>query len=269
MVTSLWALRESPRRFFDLAEIVVESEETMDPERASPEPGRKPEIAPEPVNPDQPAEMVIVIDPGHGGKDGGGVANGHVEKNLALDVSLRVVKRLRQRGLKVKMTREDDTYISLSGRAAFSNALPNALFTSIHFNTSRYASAYGIETFYSDPKSADAAAGLLSRLRIPETSSVLDRRGELFATTVQEACVQATGARDRGARKASYSVTRNVIGPSILVECGFMTNDAEAKKIRSSAYLDKIADGIADGIAKYVEQCQGDIHYGVVEEVRP
>ncbi len=102
-------------------------------------------------------DIAVVIDPGHGGGDTGAVAHGMAEKTLNLDVGQRVAQALRAQGVGVHLTREDDHFISLGERVRQANALPGAIFVSIHFNDAsgdgKTASrASGIETFYSDNK---------------------------------------------------------------------------------------------------------------------
>ena len=108
--------------------------------------------------------LAVIIDPGHGGGDSGAVSQGVVEKDLNLDVGRRVAGTLAARGVKVRLTREDDHFVSLEDRVRMGNAQPGTVFVSIHFNDAsgdgRVAMnrASGIETFYSQNKAMAASA---------------------------------------------------------------------------------------------------------------
>jgi N-acetylmuramoyl-L-alanine amidase len=171
---------------------------------------------------------VVVVDPGHGGRDRGGIPGlSLAEKELTLDTAKRLARILRRRGdIKVVMTRNDDTFVSLSARTAVANqyAGRNAVFVSIHYNAGFREGAYGIETYYNN------------------------RRAYRLAALVHPRVIQAADSVDRGIRHRGYRVLRGNRLPAILVECGFMTNRAEAGRIQSARYRDRIAKAIADGL---------------------
>jgi N-acetylmuramoyl-L-alanine amidase len=173
---------------------------------------------------------VVVIDPGHGGIDRGGIPGlSLAEKELTLDTATRLARILRSRGdIKVVMTRESDNFISLSVRTAIANqyARDNAVFVSIHYNAGPREGAYGIETYYNNSRAYRLAAAVHPRV------------------------VRAADSIDRGIRHRGYWVLRANRLPAILVECGFMTNRAEAARIRSARYRDRIAKAIAEGVVE-------------------
>jgi N-acetylmuramoyl-L-alanine amidase len=173
---------------------------------------------------------VVVVDPGHGGIDRGGVPGlSLAEKELTLDTATRLARILRSRGgIKVVMTRDADTFVSLSARTALANryAGEDAVFVSIHYNAGPREGAYGIETYYNN------------------------RRAYRLATLVHPRVIRAADSIDRGIRHRGYWVLRANRLPAILVECGFMTNRAEAGRIQSARYRDRIAKAIADGLAE-------------------
>jgi N-acetylmuramoyl-L-alanine amidase len=173
---------------------------------------------------------VVVVDPGHGGIDRGGVPGlSLAEKELTLDTATRLARILRSRGgIKVIMTRDADTFVSLSARTALANryAGGDAVFVSIHYNAGAREGAYGIETYYNN------------------------RRAYRLATLVHPRVIRAADSIDRGIRHRGYWVLRANRLPAILVECGFMTNRAEAGRIQSARYRDRIAKAIADGLAE-------------------
>ena len=221
---------------------------------------------PERATPTASGEVAVVIDPGHGGWDTGAVAQGVREKDLNLDVGLRVAKALEARGLRTKLTRDDDRFIPLSGRARIANALPGAIFVSIHFNDApsegRSASrANGIETFYSEFKEAPplgvwTLASLLGgkdpALPGPTDPARAISEGRNLADSIQASLVNGTAAIDRGIKERSLYVTRRVQGPAVLVEGGFVSHPAEARLLGDPNYRQRLAESIAGGIVKYL-----------------
>ncbi|HEX3817104.1 MAG TPA: N-acetylmuramoyl-L-alanine amidase [Chthoniobacterales bacterium] len=167
----------------------------------------------------------VVIDPGHGGFDRGGIPGQRVaEKTMALDVALRVAKKLRSAGYDVIMTRDSDVFVTLGGRVAIANAHPNAVFVCIHFNSATRSGANGIETYYYHNDSARLAANIHRQV------------------------VAGTETDNRGIRRRGYFVLRRTRIPAILVECGFLTNPTEARLALQSSYRDRLAERIADGV---------------------
>ena len=170
----------------------------------------------------------VVIDPGHGGHDPGENPGGvSPEKFWTLQVGLRLQKRLAQGGFYPVLTRTSDFFIPLDTRVEISNRQTNTIFVSIHFNATRKRDIHGIETYYYTARSADLAKLVHSSiLRIP-------------------------GATDRRVHTAAFHVIRKNAFPAILVEGGFLTNSAEAKRIASPAYLDALTERIYQGIVTY------------------
>ncbi len=167
----------------------------------------------------------VVIDAGHGGFDRGGVPRQRVaEKAMTLDVSQRLQKRLRQAGYRVVMTRESDVFISLGERVRMANRSRDAIFVSVHFNSAARVGANGVETYYYSNNSAQLAADIHRHV------------------------VSATSTENRGIRRRGYYVLRRSSVPAVLVECGFLTNPAEARMALDSTYRQRLADRIADGI---------------------
>jgi N-acetylmuramoyl-L-alanine amidase len=173
---------------------------------------------------------VVVIDPGHGGRDRGGMPGQRLaEKGFTLDTAKRLARVLGNgTGIKVVLTRDDDTFVSLTERTNVANryAGRDAVFVSIHFNAGRREGAYGIETYY-------------------------NQRGLRLATLVHPRVIQAMASIDRGVRYRGYSVLRKNRLPAILVECGFLTNAAEAARISDSNSRERLARAIAAAIVRY------------------
>jgi len=169
----------------------------------------------------------IVLDPGHGGHDPGGIPGQRfVEKHAALDVALRVRARLQAAGQKVVMTRSSDVFVELSKRVATSSRAPSkTLFVSIHFNSAPNRAAHGIETYHFDARSARLAQAIHRRV------------------------VAATGEEDRGVRRARFYVLRANRRTAGLTELGFLTNPQEGGRVaRSSEYRQKLANAVASGV---------------------
>jgi len=174
---------------------------------------------------------VVVIDPGHGGSDRGGMPGQRIaEKGFTLDTAKRLARVLGNgTGIKVVLTRDDDTFVSLTERTSIANqyAGRDAVFVSIHFNAGRREGAYGIETYYNN------------------------QRGYRLAALVHPRVIQAMASIDRGVRRRGYSVLRRNRLPAILVECGFLTNHAEAARISDPRSRERLARAIADAIVRY------------------
>lgn len=172
----------------------------------------------------------VVIDPGHGGFDRGGIPGQSVpEKMVALDTALRLQKLLERAGLRTVMTRTTDVFVPLSVRSAIANAQPDAIFVSVHYNAARRSGAHGIET-YSE-----------------------NNRGAVLAARIQRDIVTRVSTENRGIRSAEYYVLRNCRLPAVLVECGFLTNPVEAQLALTPEYREQVAEQIAAGI---IEQRQ-------------
>ena len=168
----------------------------------------------------------IVIDPGHGGFDRGGIPGQRVlEKNMNLDVALRLKPILEKAGYRVVMTRSTDIFVPLGSRVAIANSYPNAIFLCIHFNSASRSGASGIETYFYSTESAPLAA------------------------SIHSAVVGGAPSENRGVRRRGYFVLRRTTIPAVLVECGFLTNPTEAQFAQTTAYRQKLAQEIARGVS--------------------
>lgn len=169
--------------------------------------------------------QTVIIDAGHGGHDNGGIyRNFASEKELALDTSVRLQKLLSRAGLRVIMTRSDDTFIPLGTRVAIANATENSLFISVHYNASFNPDARGFETYFSHP----AAYPLAARIH-----------RNLLATGLSE---------DRALRRRGFYVIRNLQIPGVLCELGFLTNALEAQNASTRGFRQKCAEAIANAV---------------------
>jgi N-acetylmuramoyl-L-alanine amidase len=200
----------------------------------------------------------VMIDPGHGGEDQGARGyKGSVEKKLTLSLSTRVETLLKQAGFRTLMTRRSDRYVSLQDRSELANASSADLFVSIHFNSSKPNSKpRGVETYCLTPVGLSSTGSIRRRLGIgdigEEAGNTYDCQNMLLAYLVQQKLTKTfTETEDRGVRRARFFVIKATERPSILIECGFLSNPTEEKRIMTSAYLDRLAKSIVEGIRAY------------------
>src|SRR5207244_6294645 len=202
---------------------------------------------------------------------------GLMEKDLVLDVSLRLGKLLENKlGADVVYTRNDDTFIPLETRTAVANQSEADLFISVHANSSRDSGARGVETYYlnftSSPEALEVAAreNAVSDKSIHELQDLVKKialkekieESREFATDVQRAlhsglAAKSPGIRDRGVRKAPFIVLIGANMPSILAEISFVSNPGDEKRLRTAEYRQRIAESLYRGIAKYVSGLSG------------
>jgi N-acetylmuramoyl-L-alanine amidase len=166
----------------------------------------------------------VVIDPGHGGKDSGAARNHLQEKNLVLDVALRLQPKLQAAGFKTVMTRTTDVFIPLNDRAAISNEHESVFFISIHFNDSPARAIHGATVYYHSPMSAAIAQTIANNL--------------------------GTITFNRGIMTANFRVLRKNRYPAVLVECGFISNKGEAARCATPEFREQLATKIAQAIVQ-------------------
>ena len=193
----------------------------------------------------------VIIDPGHGAHDSGAKGVYGYEKGYALDLSLRLKKALEAKGFKTKMTRSTDTFLSLSQRVAYANRVNNAIFISIHFNSSGNRSAKGIETYALAPQGTQSTNGGSSWSSSFLSGNVRDGENIALATAVHAHVIHELKSVDRGIKRARFNVLRGINKPAILFEGGFITNSSEAKLVNDSAHRQKIADSVANAVVKF------------------
>jgi N-acetylmuramoyl-L-alanine amidase len=232
-------------------------------------------VAPMRAAGDAPPEHfdTIVLDAGHGGDDDGARgAKGLVEKDLVLDVGRRIAERLRRRNLRVVMTRDGDRFVPLEERFSIANDARADLFISIHANATDDPSVRGVETFFLAVDATDAEA---SRLSLRENQAFGDEavRGAMndplnailgdliasdymtesneFARLAQHGLARADPGHSRGVKQAPFVVLQGVQMPSSLIEIGFVTNPAEAKRLGSARERDRIADALVAAVIEF------------------
>jgi N-acetylmuramoyl-L-alanine amidase len=220
----------------------------------------------------------IVIDAGHGGHDTGTIGpNGLLEKDLVLDVALRLGKLLESRlGAQVIYTRDDDTFIPLETRTAIANEHRADMFISVHANSSRDESARGVETYYlnfttnSDALEVAARENAVSEQSVYQLQDLVKKitlkdkieESKELAGDVQTSLYAGLSPknptlRNRGVKKAPFVVLIGANMPSILAEISFVSNPTDEKKLETPDYRQKIAESLYRGIAKYADGLSG------------
>ncbi|NMG58570.1 N-acetylmuramoyl-L-alanine amidase [Geitlerinema sp. P-1104] len=181
-------------------------------------------------------QIVIVLDPGHGGRDPGAVGIGGLsETDIVNPMSHRIRDLLEEQGVRVIMTREDNRTVDLQPRVELANRVNANLFVSLHANAISMSrpDVNGIETYYF-------------------------QTGEQLARTLHRSLLDATGGPDRGVRTARFYVLRHTRMPAVLLELGFVTGSQDARRLADPEYREVLSQAIARGILQYVRQhCPG------------
>jgi N-acetylmuramoyl-L-alanine amidase len=215
----------------------------------------------------------IVVDAGHGGHDPGALgSNGSREKDIVLQIALRLAKKLREElGLDVVMTRSTDVFIELKERTAIANKVGADLFVSIHANASLNHNSSGIETYYLNLAKTEKVAQLAAQENGTTLEKVSLLQAVLFdlmanyklndsahlADEVQKAVYakvggKYTGVKNLGVKQGPFYVLVGATMPSILVETAFVSNPQEEARLNDPAYQELTADGIVEGIREYI-----------------
>lgn len=190
------------------------------------------------VNTNSNPDKTIVIDAGHGGYDSGSIGvMGTKEKDVTLEISLKLGSILEKRGFNVLYTRKSDkvTWPSdnkqdISARADISNQANADIFISIHLNTFKDKNVNGTETYYNK----------------------LSSEGKDLAQSIQDEIIKNVKSKNRGIKTEDFSILKKVKAPAILIELGYITNKAEESLLINSNYQDKLTEAIATGLNKYL-----------------
>jgi len=178
-------------------------------------------------------EKLVVIDPGHGGAEPGAIYKGLYEKDLNLDIALRLNKLLRNKNIKTYMTREDDSFVGLFERAYIANNLNASLFLSIHNNAMSNANYGGTMTLHYPSRSSGSF------------------NGRDFARIVQNSLVSRLGTTDRSViERPNLIVLRATTMPAALAEVAFMTNEADRNNLQKEAFRQKAALALCEAVVK-------------------
>jgi N-acetylmuramoyl-L-alanine amidase len=206
-----------------------------------------------------PELRTIVLDPGHGGRDAGKVNPrlNLAEKNLTLDTAARLKKLLDAQGFKVVLTRTADRYLDLIERAETAGRLRADLFISLHFNSVQSGAerTTGVEVFTLTPQlqfsTSDPSHVEVAEAKKSNPGNKSDHWNTVAGYALHREMLKALQASDRGLKRARLKVLVLAPCPAVLVESGYLSNDAEARQIGTPAYRQKIAEAIANGVRTY------------------
>jgi N-acetylmuramoyl-L-alanine amidase len=236
-----------------------------------------PEPRPVPEGPKIFTIKTIVLDPGHGGKDGGATGRRYRtrEKEMALKLALKVKNILEDNGIRIIMTRSDDRFIPLEKRSDVANRSGADLFVSIHINASRSRSLGGFECYFLSNATDDNARALealensslkLGESATAERSNQLDKtlwdmsltenrmESSELAGHICDSVGRNVAMSNRGIRTARFYVLKYTNIPAVLVEAGYISNRYEETKIRDPKFLDSMAGAVANGILEYKKE---------------
>ncbi len=199
---------------------------------------------------------VVVLDPGHGGSDPGATSpRGLVEPRIALDLAKRVRAKLVAEGFRVFLTRDVDRFIELEQRPRLAAARQADLFISIHLNAAPNRQPSGIETYVLTSSGYPSTSGTNGdnnpKNNLNQPANARDMQNNIFGYYLQQQLCAATKAEDRGLRHARFVVIKEAPCAAALVECGFLTNPNDERKLMTDAHRDALATGIAKGIIAY------------------
>jgi N-acetylmuramoyl-L-alanine amidase len=234
----------------------------------------------------------VVIDPGHGGKDYGapGYLKGVHEKHVVLQIARRLAKNIKaELGLEVILTRNGDRFLTLEERTAFANTKNADLFISIHTNASRDRRAYGIETYFLNLATDEEAIRVAAMENATSTKNISDLQKILYdlmqnakinessrlAAYAQTAMIahlknkRYTRVKSKGVKQAPFYVLLGAQMPSILIETAFISNSRECKRLVSPQYQERLAEGIVEGIRKYIKATSPTALLNASQQSRP
>lgn len=213
----------------------------------------EPALRPELIQDLQPF-TTVVLDAGHGGPDKGAIGPFEVEKNFTLDMARRVRNELQAAGVRVFLTRNTDTFIELADRASIANSRQNAIFVSLHFNAGTgNSAANGFEIFCVTPRGSPSTEydELLVRDMIQEYGNDYEVPSFLLANSIYHAMHGKLDMFDRGVKRARFAVLRLTRMPAVLIEGGFLSNPADARRIADPIWRQQLARAISTGILEY------------------
>ena len=221
-------------------------------------------------------KMRIMVDPGHGGKDSGAVRVRVREKDINLAVAKELTELLKKNGFQVKMTRTTDVFIPLSDRSKMSNKFKADLFVSVHANAARNRTAHGFEVYFrsekaTDKEAADTAAleneamqyeevhynfveALLQSLAKNEYVNESSKLAGYVRNSIEKQSGTGIAIKNTSVRQANFYVLKGVQSPAILVELGYLSNQADRERLVQKAVQKKMAQGIYNGIHNYAQK---------------
>jgi N-acetylmuramoyl-L-alanine amidase len=207
----------------------------IQPPPGQPFPGQPPLVNPPNIDlpRNQAGQVVVVVDPGHGGRDPGAIGIGGIhEADIVLPLGVQVAALLQEQGVTAVLTRSDDREVDLEPRVQIAERADADLFVSIHANAISLSrpDVNGIETYYY----SDA--------------------GLRFGQVIHSSMLQVPGVQDRGMRRARFYVIRNTSMPAVLLEVGFVTGAQDARLLADPEFRSQMAAAITQGILQYIQQ---------------
>jgi N-acetylmuramoyl-L-alanine amidase len=200
------------------------------------------------------SNRLVVLDPGHGASNLGtrSTVDGRYEKELTLDWARRLAPLLEQNGWRVLLTRTNDIEMSLAERTAFAEANRADLFLSLHFNSSGGPTEpAGVETYCLTPPGMPSSVtrGYSDDVREVYPNNAFDAANLQYAVRLHRAMLSVSGTADRGVRRARYlTVLCGQNRPAVLIEAGYLSNPAEARRIANPEYRQKLAEAVAKAL---------------------
>lgn len=214
----------------------------------------------------------VVIDPGHGGKDSGATGFGLKEKDIVLKMAKKLAARLeKQLNLTVHLTRSDDRFITLERRTKIAKEKRADLFISLHVNANTLDTVEGFETYILNFATDRSAMAVAARENAESDKTVADLQDILqiiakntkiaesraLAQAIHKTALTSLNkkykVRDLGVKEAPFYVLVGTDVPSVLIETGFITNQADADRLSQEAYLDQVVDGMVKGLKVYLD----------------
>ena len=229
-----------------------------------------------------PPRLKVMVDPGHGGEDGGAKgAKGLKEKQAALEIAQAVMEKLQAAGFEALSTRDEDVFIPLWDRAKAANLQGADLFISLHLNAARARSARGSEVFFLSLGEGDdaevvatenASAGKGPASPDSIVASILEdlaqkaflQDSERLAVAIQGQLNRLAGIKERGVKQAPFIVLRGAAMPAVLVEVAFISNPKEEAKLKDASFRARVAEAITQGVRRYFAETNGGVRRGLV-----
>jgi len=223
-------------------------------------------------------QIRIIVDPGHGGKDSGAVRKGSAkEKDLNLVVAKHLYNYLKKQGFAVKLTRSDDTFVTLAGRSKMANEFKADLFISVHTNAAKRSQANGFEVYFRSDKATDKEAAEVAEfeneaLQYEETHyNFVDKllqslakneymnessklAGHVRKYIYKEPGIGIAVSQSNAIRQANFYVLRGVHAPAILVEMGFISSPKDRPRLNNKSVQKHMGEGIGKGVVAYLKQ---------------
>jgi len=232
------------------------------------------------------SESLVVIDAGHGGDDCGALCEGKQEKDLVLQITKKLHREFKSEGYRIYLTRNSDRFLKLGERTRIADRKDAKVFISIHANAigdkSRFNEVEGVETYFLQKTRDEKSQSIAAR----ENASALQGTDKLSQDVIIDSVLNGpkiiqshklaidiqhhimkhlngdyNGVKNGGVRPAPFYVLVGASRPSILVEVGYLTNPKERKRLFTSSYQEEIAEGIVEGVNRYLDNRKKEVGF--------